>query len=133
MGKISIMVAEGRNRGLDIVGVEAFYGGSQAKEIAISKGLLNVSIFPLDENFKIPFPDNCFDLVVSNQVMEHVQDLSLTFMEINRVLKPNGRFLVLFPDKSVFREGTVAYLLCTGLARIVFGDTRICGLCGRSA
>lgn len=99
------VVMEGRSRGLDIVGVEAFYGGSSAKEIVAFRGLLDVSVFPLDEEFRIPFSDNSFDMVVSNQVMEHVEDLAHTFAEINRVLKPNGRFLALFPDRGVIREG----------------------------
>lgn len=99
------VVMEGRGRNLDIVGVEAFFGGSKARDIAESNGLLNVSVFPLGENFKIQFSDEAFDLVVSNQVMEHVEDLALTFGEINRVLRPNGIFLALFPDRDVIREG----------------------------
>jgi len=100
-----VVVLEGRSRGLDIVGVEAFYGGSKAREIAESRGLLDVCVFPLGKEFQIPFDDNVFDLVVSNQVIEHVENLPLTFAEINRVIKPGGRFLVLFPDSSVIREG----------------------------
>lgn len=59
----------------------------------------------MNKEFRIPFDDNTFDMVAANQVMEHVEDLALTFAEINRIIKPNGRCLVLFPDSSVIREG----------------------------
>ena len=53
----------------------------------------------------IPFPDSMFEVVLNNQVMEHVQDLDTALSEIHRVLKPGGIVLSLFPDKSVWREG----------------------------
>jgi ubiquinone/menaquinone biosynthesis C-methylase UbiE len=38
----------------------------------------------------IPFPNCMFDLVINNQVMEHVQNIDAILSEIHRVLKPNG-------------------------------------------
>jgi len=43
--------------------------------------------------------------VIDNQVMEHVRDLDGVLGEIQRVLKPGGMVLNLFPDRSVWREG----------------------------
>jgi SAM-dependent methyltransferase len=37
--------------------------------------------------------------------MEHVENLDAVLGEIHRVLKPGGRVLSLFPDRSVWREG----------------------------
>lgn len=99
------IVKAGRESGLDIVGVEAFYGGSRSKEVAASRGLMDVSVFSLSKDYCIPFPDGTFDLVVSNQVMEHVEDLDFTLSEIARVLKPSGELLTLFPASEVIREG----------------------------
>jgi len=99
------IVQAGQQSGLDIVGVEAFYGGSHIKDTVIARGLLNISVFPLSEDYHIPFTDGFFDLVVSNQVMEHVENLDLALCEISRVLKPTGKLLTLFPSKSVIREG----------------------------
>lgn len=38
----------------------------------------------------IPFPDNSFDVVFCNHVLEHVDDDILACSEFNRVLKPSG-------------------------------------------
>ena len=38
----------------------------------------------------IPFDDNTFDVVVSNAVLEHVEDLSVTVREMARVTKESG-------------------------------------------
>lgn len=48
---------------------------------------------------KIPFEDNSFDFVYSDQVMEHVQDHASVLAEISRVLKPGGVSLHIFPSK----------------------------------
>lgn len=39
---------------------------------------------------KIPYPDNFFDYVYMTNVVHHVEDLSLMYREIRRILKPNG-------------------------------------------
>jgi SAM-dependent methyltransferase len=53
----------------------------------------------------IPFPDESFDLVTSNQVLEHVEDLDVVVSEMKRVLKPGGQVLSLFPNSGIWREG----------------------------
>ena len=100
------VVEEGQQRGLNIVGVDSFsMGGFAGEQKAAERGLLECSVFSLDGNFRIPFPRRKFDLVVANQVFEHVNDLDLTLNEISRVLKPNSQLLTLFPAKDVIREG----------------------------
>lgn len=47
----------------------------------------------LINNDKTDFPNNCFDVVVSIEVMEHVVNLSKYLAEINRVLKKGGVFI----------------------------------------
>lgn len=41
-----------------------------------------------------PFPDQAFDLLVCNLVLEHIQGLAHVFREAGRVLQPGGRFFV---------------------------------------
>lgn len=99
------VVQAGNNIGLKIIGVDAFYGGSNAKRIADDRGLLGSKVFPLGESFEIPLSDASVDFVFSNMVLEHVDDIDLTLKEINRVLKPGGSSLHLFPSIEVIREG----------------------------
>ena len=40
----------------------------------------------------IPFPDESFDMVITNSVLEHVLDIDVCFREIARVLAPGGVF-----------------------------------------
>lgn len=45
----------------------------------------------------MPFDDNSFDSVFSTEVFEHIPELSITLMEIYRVLKPNGTMFFTIP------------------------------------
>lgn len=44
-----------------------------------------------------PFPDDEFDLVVSNHVIEHVPDVMAFVSELHRITKPGGRIKLLAP------------------------------------
>lgn len=47
----------------------------------------------------IPFADNTFDLVFSNEVIEHVQDDARYAAEMARVVRPGGRILLFCPNR----------------------------------
>jgi SAM-dependent methyltransferase len=46
---------------------------------------------------QIPYPDETFDLVICNHMLEHVADAELALREMRRVLKPNGRAICQTP------------------------------------
>jgi len=48
----------------------------------------------------VPFPDNHFDLVLSHEVLEHVQDDQVAAAEMVRVLKSGGRAVVFCPNRG---------------------------------
>ena len=100
------LVAAGLRDGLNISGADTYYGGSQTREQAEASGLLGGAIREM-QNGRLPFPDASFALVVNNQVMEHVDDLDATLAEIDRVLRPGGSVLSIFPSRDVFREGHI--------------------------
>ena len=95
-----------QQKGYDIVGCDTFEGYyenwyAQASDMH--------DVLKKMEDGKIPFPDNHFDIVVSNQVFEHIPDYKPYLAEIHRVLKPGGTFITLLPLKDTFYEGH-AYL-----------------------
>lgn len=47
----------------------------------------------------IPYGDNTFDVVLSDNVLEHLPDPRRVFREVARVLRPGGRFLAKTPNK----------------------------------
>lgn len=47
----------------------------------------------------LPYPDNTFDIVIADNVLEHLANPMLVFSEVNRVLKPGGRFLFKTPNR----------------------------------
>jgi ubiquinone/menaquinone biosynthesis C-methylase UbiE len=49
--------------------------------------------------YKLPYPDDSFDVIVSTVVLEHVQNIEEVFKEIHRVLKIGGYSMHLFPAK----------------------------------
>ncbi|HFD32219.1 MAG TPA: methyltransferase domain-containing protein, partial [Gammaproteobacteria bacterium] len=51
------------------------------------------------EPYSLPFADNTFDLIISNQVFEHVQNYSETIKELHRILKPEGSAIHIFPSR----------------------------------
>jgi SAM-dependent methyltransferase len=48
----------------------------------------------------LPLPENTFDLVLSHEVIEHVQDDRQAISEMVRVLKPGGRLVLFCPNRG---------------------------------
>lgn len=55
------------------------------------------SDIPHQDLCALTFSDASFDLVLCNELFEHVQDLELAFREIARVLRPGGRLVATCP------------------------------------
>ncbi len=92
-----------RELGWEVAGVEL---DGQAIKIARERFGLRVHGSTLEE---ADFPDDTFDAITMDHVIEHIWDPIGTLKECCRVLKPNGRLVVLTPNiKSLahrlFRE-----------------------------
>lgn len=57
----------------------------------------------------LPFPSNTFNLILSHEVLEHVQDDLLAIREIVRCLLPGGRLLLFVPNRGYPFETHGAY------------------------
>ena len=97
-------VIAGRALGLNIFGAEVFHKGIDVRIKVAEAGLLGNVVREINAGV-INFPNEHFDFIFSNQVFEHVLDIDQTLQEIQRVLKPGGSALHLFPSKDVWREG----------------------------
>jgi 2-polyprenyl-3-methyl-5-hydroxy-6-metoxy-1,4-benzoquinol methylase len=67
-----------------------------AQAYARHLGTANVE-FQVCSQDSIPYRDESFDIVLSHDVIEHVDDPSGSLREIERVLKPGGKAYVVFP------------------------------------
>ena len=48
----------------------------------------------------LPYPNDTFDLILSHEVLEHVEDDGLAVSEMVRALKTNGRLILFAPNRS---------------------------------
>lgn len=48
----------------------------------------------------LPYPDGSFDLALSHEVIEHVQDDAIAIREMVRVLRPKGRLVLFCPNRG---------------------------------
>ena len=59
----------------------------------------NVTEAHVYDGVKLPFPDDSFELCVSNYVLEHVTDPLSHFQEVSRVLKPGASYCFRTPNR----------------------------------
>ena len=77
---------------------DAVYGVDVDEEKIVegSKTLPNLRAAPAEW---LPFPDDSFDVVLLNEVLEHVQDDRRAVLEAYRVLAPAGRMVIFVPNR----------------------------------
>jgi SAM-dependent methyltransferase len=99
------LVFTARAAGVDAYGAETYYDGARPEDLELVRKFDPDSTFvrTITDN-KLNYPDGFFNLVVANQVFEHIHDLDGTMNEIARVLKPGGMLVSLFPIKACIRE-----------------------------
>jgi SAM-dependent methyltransferase len=78
----------GRVIGLEFDLERATEAGINSKEIVNAAGE------------SIPLPDSTFDLILSHEVIEHVQDDRAAIREMIRILKPGGRVALFCPNRG---------------------------------
>jgi SAM-dependent methyltransferase len=95
-----------RRRGLLAFGVEPdrIGQGGRLTSVQIARRRIKDGVFAVAIGETLPFPDCIFDLIVMNQVMEHVTDQAAVLGEAVRVLKPGGAVYIACPNYLRFYE-----------------------------
>jgi SAM-dependent methyltransferase len=62
---------------------------------------------PIQRPYRLPFDDGSMDVVISDQVFEHVLDYPQAIAELHRVMRPGGAFLHCFPSRYRWIEGHI--------------------------
>jgi SAM-dependent methyltransferase len=113
----------GRARGLDIWGADTFSffpGWAESVKPDIRERMRKI------ENDRADFPDGYFDVVLSNQVLEHVTCPETIIADIVRMTKPGGYFIAAFPVIETWYEGHVGlyfgHRFKPGMARRFYFD-----------
>jgi SAM-dependent methyltransferase len=121
--------------------LEANYFGCDFSQTLLEK---NKTLYPratfvsLDKPNILPFEDDSFDLVFSVFVIEHSANPSQFLNECSRILKPDGRLIILCPDflgklrmtsqRSGYSQGTTSQKIKSGKiidAIVTIFDNRI--------
>ena len=71
-------------------GAAEAYGVEVTPEHAVLAEARGITVVSADLNAELPLDDGSFDIVVSNQVIEHLADTDAFVSEIARITKPGG-------------------------------------------
>lgn len=93
-----------RAAGFDAYGADKFFGGMDWTSLHADDLVEQRCIRRIEADGRLPFPDGSFAFIVSDQVLEHVDDLEQVVRELKRVLAPGGRMYHQFPTREVIRE-----------------------------
>ena len=85
----------------EVTGVDI---SAEAVGIAQSRFSLPNLTYQIANCFALPFPDGAFDIVVANEMIEHVADHDALIREAKRVLAPDGALLVSTPNKPIYNR-----------------------------
>ena len=86
----------------------ANYTGVDLTDAAVELARRRFELFNLDGEFRtadaeaLDFPDDSFDLVYSHGVLHHTPDTERAVREIHRVLRPNGRAVVMLYHRDSY-------------------------------
>ncbi|MDO6676394.1 bifunctional demethylmenaquinone methyltransferase/2-methoxy-6-polyprenyl-1,4-benzoquinol methylase UbiE [Tenacibaculum sp. 1_MG-2023] len=110
-GDLALMMSELNPE--KIVGLDISEGMLQVGRQKIAKANLSNKIkMIVGDSESIPFPDNTFDAITVSFGVRNFENLDKGLIEILRVLKPGGKFVVLEtsnPTKFPFKQGYKLY------------------------
>ncbi|OGL45655.1 MAG: hypothetical protein A2W05_01840 [Candidatus Schekmanbacteria bacterium RBG_16_38_10] len=84
-----------------VIGLDISRETVENARVKYAKGNLN---FIIGDCRSIPFKDNYFDVVISFEVIEHLEEQATMIEEANRILSHDGILIISSPNKKVFTE-----------------------------
>lgn len=81
----------------------------KAKKRYVNQNPKNQAYFVNGDAENLPFKENCFEVVICSEVLEHLTNPSVAVAEIRRVLRSHGRSIITMPNA----------LSWYGLARVI--------------
>jgi len=90
---LSIWITPDIRKKFKIVGVDV-----QADSINACKEIYKECDYRLGDLYNLDFSDNSFDVVVMREVIEHFKTPEKAVQEVQRVLKPGGRYVLTTPN-----------------------------------
>ena len=108
-GKKVLDIASGSGYGTALLASSASHvTGVDIDKGAIKYAKANYSLdnvdFVLGSGVEVPLKDNIFDVVVSFETIEHIDDYRTFLSEVKRMLKPDGLFILSTPNDVEFPE-----------------------------
>ncbi len=85
-----------RAAGFDAFGCDISFNDTKEIKRLVETGVVRAI---QSEPYRLPYEDNTFDAVFSDQVFEHVQNYPEAIAELHRVMKPGGVALHIFPSR----------------------------------
>jgi ubiquinone/menaquinone biosynthesis C-methylase UbiE len=88
-----LFIAKRYNKNAKLHGIEVYPPyANELIQAGITVHSLNI------EKDKLPFSDDCIDVIVANQIMEHVKEVYWLLHEISRTLKVGGSLIIGVPN-----------------------------------
>lgn len=96
---LAVRDAVGQNRTVELYGIEC------TPELAENAKARKIQALNIDlECMSLPFPDNFFDIVMANQVLEHLKNWIWAFHEQVRVAKRGGVVIIGVPNLAALHN-----------------------------
>jgi SAM-dependent methyltransferase len=67
-------------------------------------------IYVAGDIYNLPLSTNCFDVVLTVRMLHHLSDLATAFLELHRILRHQGRYILEYANKRNLKE-IVRYLV----------------------
>lgn len=93
--------------------------GIDVDEDRVAEGGKSLSRLLVGEAESLPFPDQSFDVVLLNEVIEHVRDDAKSIADVTRILRPGGRVVIYAPNRLYLFETHGIYLRKRFIFRLI--------------